>query len=162
MKHPGATVELLATTSLDWTWKILVPIDPARFYPKFGPIPATIAVREQSGPWDSVGQTRKLVLSDGGHVIETITDVEKPHAASAFFAYELTDFQKLFKVLVDHARAEWTYTEQPGGTLVHWTYTFVPRRGWGWAVSLIVRLWWGSYMGAVLPEIVHEAERLEP
>ena len=162
MNAPSATVELLATTPLDWTWSILVPIDPARFYPKFGPIPATVAVREQSGPWDSVGQTRKLMLADGGHVIETITDVEKPQAGSAFFAYELTDFQKLFKLLVDHGRAEWTYTETPDGTLVHWTYTFVPRKNRGWAVGLIVRLWWGRYMSEVLPEIVHEAERLAP
>jgi len=149
---------MLATTPLDWTWNVLVPIDPSRFYPKFGPIPATVAVREQSGPWDVVGQTRKLILADGGHVIETITDVEK----EAFFAYELTDFQKVFKVLVDHARAEWTYTETPDGTLVHWTYTFIPRANRGWAVSLIVRLWWGSYMRNVLPEIIHEAERLAP
>ena len=149
---------MLARTPLDWTWNVLVPIDPARFYPKFGPIPATVAVREQSGPWNVVGQTRKLILADGGHVIETITDVEE----QAFFAYELTDFQKLFKLLVHHARAEWIYTEEPNGTRVHWTYTFVPRRGWGWAVGLIVRLWWGSYMREVLPEIVHEAERLAP
>ena len=149
---------MVAATPLQWTWDVLTPIDPTRFYPKYGPLPATIAVREQTGPWNVVGQTRKLMLSDGGHVVETITDVEH----NAFFAYELTDFQKLFKLLVNHARAEWTYTEQPNGTLVHWTYTFVPRRGWGWAVGLIVRLWWGSYMREVLPEIVHEAERLAP
>jgi hypothetical protein len=149
---------MLATTPLDWTWNILVPIDPARFYPKHGPIPATIAVREQTGPWNVVGQTRKLLLADGGHVIETITDVEN----EAFFAYELTDFQKVFKLLVDHARAEWTYTEKADGTLVHWTYTFYPRKNWGWAVGLIVRLWWDPYMRQVLPEIVHEAERLAP
>ena len=158
MSAPSATVELLASTPLDWTWSVLVPIDPARFYPKHGPIPATIAVREQTGPWDVIGQTRKLLLADGGHVIETITDVEK----EAFFAYELTDFQKLFKLLVHHARAEWTYTAQPGGTLVHWTYTFYPRRRWGWLLTLIVRLWWGPYMHRVLPEIVHKAERLAP
>jgi hypothetical protein len=155
---PHATAEMLAKAPLDWTWSVLVPIDPSRFYPKHGPIPATIGVREQSGPWDTVGQTRKLLLADGGHVIETITNVEPNH----FFAYELTDFQKLFKRLVDHARAEWTYTEQPDGTLVHWTYTFYPHKRWGWAVALIVRLWWDPYMRQVLPEIVHEAERLAP
>jgi len=149
---------MLATTPLDWTWTVLVPIDPSRFYPKFGPIPATVAVREQTGPWHIVGQTRKLILSDGGHVVETITDVRP----NAFFAYELTEFQKAFKLLVDHARAEWTYTETADGTLVQWTYTFVPRKNRGWAVGLIVRLWWGSYMRSVLPEIVHEAERLAP
>ena len=33
---------------------------------------------------------------------------------------------------------------------------------WGWAVGIIVRLWWDPYMRQVLPEIVHEAERLAP
>lgn len=148
---------MVAATPLTWTWDVLTPIDPTRFYPRFGPLPATVAVRDQSGPWNTVGQTRTLVLSDGGHVIETITDVT-PHA---FFAYELTDFQKLFKRLVDRARAEWTYTVAPaGGTLVHWTYTFYPRKRSGWLVGLIVRLWWEPYMRSVLPHIVHEAERL--
>lgn len=162
MNHPSAAAEMLATTPLQWTWDVLTPIDPTRFYPKHGPIPATIAVRDQTGPWDAVGQTRTLLLADGGHVVETITDVEKPVGEQGFFAYELTDFQKAFKPLVDHARAEWTYTAEPGGTLVHWVYTFVPRRGWGWAVAIIVRLWWDGYMRQVLPEIVHEAERLAP
>ena len=140
MTNPGATVELIASTPLEWTWDVLTPIDPARFYPRFGPLPATIKVTHQSGPWNTIGQTRRLELSDGGHVIETITDVE-PHS---FFAYELTDFQKIFSRLVDHARAEWTFTAVPEGTLVHWTYTFFARKRWGWLVALIDRMY-GSH-----------------
>jgi hypothetical protein len=156
MSVPSATVEMVAATPLQWTWDILTPIDPSRFYPRFGPIPATVAVREQTGPWNVVGQSRMLMLSDGGHVVETISDVDE----NAFFAYNLTDFQKLFKRLVDHARAEWTFSEHEKGTLVQWTYTFTPRKRWGWAVALIVRFAWDPYMRQVLPEIVHEAERL--
>ena len=149
---------MVARTPLQWTWDVLTPIDPTRFYPKYGPLPATVAVREQTGPWNVVGQTRTLLLSDGGHVVETITDIERYE----FFAYELSDFQKLFKRLVDHARAEWTFTPVDGGTLVHWTYEFFPNKRWGWLVGLIVRFWWDPYMRSVLPEIVHEAERLAP
>jgi hypothetical protein len=156
MSNPGAAAEMVASTPLEWTWDVLTPIDPTRFYPRFGPLPATVAVREQTGPWNVVGQTRRLLLSDGGHVFETITDVEKYE----YFAYELSDFQKAFKRLVDHARSEWTFTAVDNGTLVHWTYEFFPRRRWGWLVSLIVRFWWDPYMRSVLPEIVHEAERL--
>ena len=156
MGKARATVEMVADTSLEWTWEVLTPIDPSRFYPKFGPIPATVAVREQTGPWNVIGQSRKLILGDNGHVVETITDVDEPN----FFAYELTDFQKLFKLLVDHARAEWTFTEVEDGTLVSWTYEFFPRPRWGWAVRLIVARAWEPYMRQVLPEIVHEAERL--
>lgn len=149
---------MLASTPLDWTWSIIVPHDPTRFYPKFGPIPAVYAVREQEGPWGTVGQSRKLLLSDGGYVVETITDVEP----QSFFAYELTSIQRGFKQLVESARAEWCYSEHADGTNVRWSYTFVPRRGRGVIVRLIVRLWWGRYMHNVLPELVHEAERLAP
>ena len=143
---------------MEWTWEVLTPIDPSRFYPKFGLIPATVAVRDQTGPWNEVEQTRTLLLSDRGSVVETITDVEKP----GFFAYELTEFTKLFKVLVHHARAEWRFTPDSEGTRVDWTYAFTARKGWGLAVTLIVRLAWEPYMRHVLPEIIHEAERLAP
>lgn len=156
MSKASATVEMVAGTSLEWTWDVLTPIDPARFYPRFGVIPATIGVKEQTGPWNVVGQSRMLELGDGGHVIETITDVQQP----TFFAYELTDFQKVFKVLVDHARAEWTFTPVEGGTLVSWSYEFFPRARWGWLLNIIVARAWEPYMRSVLPEIVHEAERL--
>jgi hypothetical protein len=156
MSKARVTVEMVAGTSPEWTWQVLTPIDPTRFYPKFGIIPATVAVRDQSGPWNTVGQTRTLVLSDGGHVVETITDVVEPR----FFAYELTNFQKAFKLLVDHARAEWTFTPVDGGTRVTWTYEFVPRKRWGWLLGIVVARAWEPYMRSVLPEIVHEAERL--
>src|SRR6188768_2015376 len=103
---------MLAETGIQWAWDVITPIDPARFFPKHGVIPATVAVREQSGPWNVVGQSRRLHLADGGSVVEHITDVSEPH----YFAYELTEFQKLFKLLIDHARGEWTFTEQEGGT----------------------------------------------
>ncbi len=156
MTASSATVELLASTKLQWTWDVLTPIDPARFYPKYGPLPAVQAVRDQTGPWSVVGQSRTLHLSDGSTVTETITDIEQP----SYFAYELTAFTRLFGRLVDHANAEWSFEEKPNGTLVTWTYTFHPRKRWGWAVSAIVRLFWDPYMRQVLPEIVHEAERL--
>jgi len=156
MSKARATVELVAGTSLAWTWEVLTPIDPTRFYPRFGIIPATVAVRDQSGPWNVVGSTRTLLLSDGGRVVETIIDVVEP----TFFAYELTEFSKVFKVLVDHARAEWTFTEVEGGTHVSWSYEFFARKGWGWVLGVIIARAWEPYMRSVLPEIVHEAERL--
>jgi hypothetical protein len=151
----SASASGIAKASLEKTWEIAQPITPVGFYPKFGPIPATIEVRDQSGDWQSPGQTRQLMLADGGWVIETTKVVERPY----FFAYELTDFQKLFGVLVDHARAEWTFTAVDGGTRIDWTYTFFPKPRGGAAVALIVRLFWSRYMTSVLPGILAEVER---
>jgi hypothetical protein len=152
----AAVAELTARASPIQTWSIATPLTPVGYYPKSGLLPAVIEVRDQTGSWDKPGQTRQLMLSDGGWVIEHTTDVEP----DGFFAYDLTDFQRVFKRLVDHARAEWTFTAVDGGTNIHWSYTFFPlNAGARLVLALIVRLLWGPYMKKVLPRIVAEVER---
>lgn len=151
----SATASAVAASTPKRAWGISGPIDPTRFYPKFGPLPAVVEVRDQSGSWDAPGRTRRLVLSDGSSVIETITDAKSP----GYFAYELSDFTKLFGVLVAGARAEWTFERIAEGTRITWTYTFRGLPGRAWIVKLIVRLWWARYMRRVLPPIAREVER---
>ena len=152
-----AIAELTANASRTQTWNTATPLTPVGYYPKSGLLPAVIEVRDQSGAWDKPGQTRQLLLSDGGWVREKTTNIE-PHD---FFAYNLTDFQKIFKRLVSYARAEWTFSDADEGTLIHWSYTFVPlNAGAAPVLGLIVRLLWGPYMRrVVLPKIVAEVER---
>jgi len=151
-----AIAELVASASRTQTWNVATPLTPVGFYPKSGLLPAVIEVRNQTGKWDAPGQTRQLMLSDGGWVIEHTMNVEP----NDFFAYNLTDFQKVFGALVDHARAEWTFTDVPGGTNIRWSYTFVPKNSLAKPVlAAIVRLLWGPYMRRVLPGIVAEVER---
>jgi hypothetical protein len=150
-----AIATLVARSALAATWDVATPLTPVGFYPKSGALPAVNAVADQPATWDTPGQTRQLLLSDGGSVIEHITDVRRPD----FFAYDLTDFQKLFGRLVEHARAEWTFAAVDGGTSIHWSYTFFPRPGARIVLALIVRLLWAPYMRRVLPGIVAEVER---
>ena len=166
----GASAEGVAQASLEHTWNVAVPLAPPGFYPKFGPLPAVTEVRDQSGAWDAVGQTRTLLLSDGGSVVETITDYRR----GEFFGYELTEFQKLFGKLVSGARAEWSFSTVPlvaepkaaadagtaaaTGTRIHWSYTFFPKRGMALIVGAIVALFWAPYMRRVLPGIIAHVE----
>jgi len=151
----GATVQATAAADVTHTFDILTPIDPSRFYPRFRVVPAVVSVTDQTGNWDAVGQTRTLHLSDGSTVRETTTDVQRP----GFFAYELTDFTKVFGPLVDHARAEWRFEAADEGTRITWSYTFFGRRGRGWIVGLIVRLAWAAYMRRVIVGLVQEVGR---
>ena len=151
----SATAVQMAAATPKEAYDISGPLDPTKFYPKSGALPAVVEVRHQTGPWDVVGQTRMLMLSDGGHVIETITDTDSP----TYFAYELSDFQKLFGALVSGARAEWRFEREAGGTSIRWTYTFFAKPGRGWAVALIVRVLWAPYMRRVLPPIAWEVSR---
>jgi hypothetical protein len=151
-----AIAEHTAAANRTQTWNTATPLTPVGYYPKSGLLPAVLEVRDQTGNWDKPGQTRKLLLSDGGSVIEHTTNVE-PYG---FFAYNLTDFQKIFGKLVDHARAEWTFSEVEGGTSIHWSYTFFPKSGPARPIlATIVKLLWGPYMHTVLPRIVAEVER---
>jgi hypothetical protein len=140
----------------DRTFAILTPSDPTRFYPRFGPIPATVRVDDQTGAWDAVGQSRKLTLSDGGTLIERIQVVEKPRR----FEYRLTDFTGFFGKLVAFAESEWDFDAATEGTRVRWTYTFHAQPKRGWIVRLIVVLFWSRYMKKVLPALMDEVRRL--
>lgn len=152
----SASAEGVTRADIDRAWAVGTPMTPVGYYPRFGPLPAVVEVRDQTGPWDAAGQTRQLMLSDGGSVIEHLVTVARPA-----FVYELSDFQKLFGRLVAGARAEWDYTGVDGGTRVRWTYTFFARPGIVPAVALtaIVRLFWAPYMKRVLPGILAEIDR---
>lgn len=152
----SASADALVRTTAKQAYELSCPLDPTQFYPRFGPLPAVVDVRDQSGEWNTVGRTRTLLLSDGGHVVETITDTE----VSTLFGYELAEFQKLFGTLVSGARAEWRFEPRSSGSIIRWKYTFFARPARGWIVQLIVRLWWARYMRRVLPPIAREIERL--
>ncbi len=122
--------------------------DPARFYPRWGVLPAVVEVRHQTGPWDAAGRTRTLVLSDGGTLVETLVSAEEP-----LFAYELSAFTGLFGRLVAGGRSEWRVVREGAGSSIAWTYAFTPLPGRGAIVAAIVRLAWGPYMRRVLPRI---------
>ncbi|MBG6107090.1 SRPBCC family protein [Frigoribacterium sp. CG_9.8] len=150
-----ASTELLATATLEHAWRIATMHTPVGLYPKAGLLPAVVEVRDQTGDWDSAGQTRQLMLSDGGSVIERTTNVDRLE----FFAYNLTDFQRIFGVMVQSARAEWTFSKAPNGTLIRWRYTFYSTPGYGLPLAAIIKFLWAPYMDRVLPGIVTEIER---
>ncbi|MGV8895940.1 MAG: SRPBCC family protein [Rhodoglobus sp.] len=154
---PGTSATAVAITQANpkQAYEISGPLDPTKFYPASGLLPAVVAVKDQSGTWDTIGRTRTLKLSDGGQVVETITNTDSP----TYFAYELSNFTKLFGTLISGARAEWRFERVELGTRISWTYTFFGRPGRGWVVGLIVKLLWGPYMNKVLPPIASEVSR---
>jgi hypothetical protein len=129
--------------------------DPTKFYPRSGVLPAVVEVREQTGGWDAAGQTRIIVLSDGGTVFETLRSATAP-----LFSYDLTHFTGLFGILVAGAHSDWTVVREGGKSAISWTYSFTSRPGRGFIVAALVRLAWGPYMRRVLPAIAASTERV--
>lgn len=126
----------------------LLAHNPTRFYPKSGVLPGVAEVRDQTGAWVAAGQTRTLVLTDGGTVKETLTAAAEP-----LFAYDLSTFTGFFGMLVAAGRSEWRVTPSRTGSSIVWTYTFTAKPGRGFIVATIMRLAWAPYMRKVLPAI---------
>lgn len=169
----GSTAELVAGAEALRAWTIALQTPPTEFYPRFGPLPAVVGVVGQPDTWDVVGYTRTLQLSDGGTLVETITD----SVPGEFFAYDLSRFTGVLGRLVSGGRAEWTFTAAgsggsdasggpgaagPGGsaatTGIRWRYRFFPLPGRAPLVRAIVGLFWAPYMRRVLPVIVKAVE----
>jgi hypothetical protein len=155
-RSAGSSVEGIAPAPADFSWDVALQTPPPAFYKRFGPLPAVVGVQNQPETWDKAGYTRTLLLSDGGSVVETVTDSER----GAFFGYDLSEFQKLFGHLVEGARAEWTFTPDGAGTRIRWSYEFHAKPGRAWIVRAIVSLFWARYMRRVLPSIISDIEAL--
>ncbi|KQS17376.1 SRPBCC family protein [Frigoribacterium sp. Leaf186] len=153
----SASTARVVAAALDDTWRVATPLTPVGFYPRAGVIPAVVAVHDQTGPWDAVGRTRRLELSDGSSVVESLVRVEP----DGVFVYELSRFTGLLGRLVTGGRADWSYSSTPNGrTRVDWTYSFFARPGRGLIVRGIVRFAWAPYMRRVLVGIAREVERV--
>ncbi|MBN9607478.1 MAG: SRPBCC family protein [Actinomycetales bacterium] len=153
----SASAEAIAPAPPAATFAVVAPADPARFYPRFGPLPAVTAVPGWDGRWDAPGQTRRLELSDGSSVVEHL-DVVEPET---HVAYHLDSFTGLFGRLVERAEADWRFApEASASTRIRWSYRYIARRGFGPIVAAIVRLFWAPYMRRVLPGLVAEVARV--
>lgn len=136
------TVHGTARAPVEIAFDVIVPIELRTIFPGFGPLPAVIGTRDQSGEWDHVGASRVVRLGDGSEVDERITAYERP----GYFAYCVGPFKSApLRYLVVDACGEWWFTPfEKASTAIRWTYTFRTRRYAAPLVRwLIARLWRG-------------------
>jgi hypothetical protein len=96
---------------------------PTLFRRWYGPIPPIRAVLDQTGEWETVGQTRTVNLVGGGSMREELTSVDAPRS----FGYTLTDVKGPLAPLVRRVEGEWIFTPAGTGTEVTWRWTIHPR-----------------------------------
>jgi hypothetical protein len=130
----------------------------ARFIPirledilhRFGPVPAVVGTSGQTGPWDVVGSSRTVHLSDGSTAHERVTACETPR----YFAYTVSDVTSPIRVLTREARGQWWFDAAGDATEVRWTYAFEARSA---ATALLLRpivaLAWRGFMRAALDRL---------
>jgi hypothetical protein len=114
-----------------------VPL-PYLFEHRYAAIPPVKAVRDEPPAWGEVGQSRTIVLGDGGTILETITEVDRPNA----FGYELTDISGPMKPLAASIDGRFAFEHAGTGVRVTWSWRIHPRGRLGsTAMPLFARMW---------------------
>jgi hypothetical protein len=123
---------------------------PRIFSRRYGPIPPIREVRDQTGgEWGTVGQSRRILLSDGGAMTERLTTVDRPSA----FGYRISDLSGPFKALISSLDGEWAFEPAGTGTRITWTWTLQAASSLGsYALPVFARLWRG-YARQALEEV---------
>jgi hypothetical protein len=136
------TVQTRTTLAPRDAFRLNVPIDLSVVFKGWGPFPGVRGVKNQTGAWDGVGQSRNPELTDGSTAAERLTEYTAPSS----FAYEVTGFTNALRRLIEGVRGEWTFTPDGDGTLIRWTYEFKPLPGRMFLMRRIVAPLWQQYM----------------
>lgn len=111
-------------------------------------IPPIKAVRGQVGEWGTVGQSRTIVLADGGTMLETLNQVERPHS----FGYTISEVTGAMKPLVVSAVGEWAFEAAGTGTRITWTWQLTPTSA-GRLVMPVFGAMWSGYARKALAQL---------
>jgi hypothetical protein len=121
---------------------------PYVFAHRYAAIPPVTQVRDQ-GAWTTVGETRTIVLGDGGTILETLTEVDRPHA----FGYRLTDITGPLKPLATSIDGRFTFEPAGTGVRITWTWTVHPRGRLGAAAMPLFGRMWRPYARTALDRL---------
>ena len=137
---------------IETVFDVFMPIDLTTIMLGYGPLPAVSAIEDQSGAWDSVGESRIVRLADGHGMLETLTRVDRPKG----FAYTLSSLTNVLRLLVHRFHGTWAFEDisletEPSVVRATWRYEFDVRsritRPIAW---LILTRFWRPYMEGAL------------
>jgi hypothetical protein len=149
----------MATVTLSQSRAVPVPVDEAfdRVLPhpltkifrrRRLAIPPVKDVRDQTGEWGTVGQTRTIVTADGGTVLETLTSNDRPRS----FGYTISDVRGPMKPLIASADGRWTFEPAGTGTRITWAWEVTPTAA-GRVVMPAFGAMWRGYARQALEEV---------
>jgi polyketide cyclase/dehydrase/lipid transport protein len=122
---------------------------PVIFRRRYGPIPPIKEVRQQTGPWETPGQTRTVVLRGGGSMREELTRIDPPRS----FGYRLTDIKGPLAPLVGGIDGEWLFTSAATGTEVTWRWSLHPKSALAAPLLPVFGRLWQGYARQALEQL---------
>lgn len=130
--------------------RVLIAPLPQIFSRRFVAIAPITSVSGQEGEWGAaVGQTRTITLSDGGTVLETLTELEPPH----HFAYSISNVTGMLKPLVVAASGRWSFEPAGNGVRITWAWDVTPTERLGRAAMPIFGKLWSGYARQAMEQI---------
>jgi hypothetical protein len=121
---------------------------------RVGPVPAVVETRDLTGPWDTPGSSRTVVLGNGQTVSETVVVWLRPLR----FDYRVEGFGRPLGWMADYAIGSWWFEPAGRSSRFHWTYAFHARGFWTRLPLLVfVKTFWGRYMEACADRLVELA-----
>ena len=142
--------------STERAWGVLTTPLERIFTRRFAGIPPVRGVRDQDGEWGRVGQTRTVLLTDGGTMREELASVE----AGREFGYRIDGVTGPMKALVSSVEGRWAFTPAGTGVRITWAWTVHPAHAFT-APALPVFGWmWRGYARQALEQL--ETLLLEP
>lgn len=120
-------------------FETVIPVDLAAIFLGYGPLPAVTGTRDQVGDWNAAGNTRTVLLKDGGVMTEELTRVEHPGRCE----YRVQPEKGLLKHVVQHIDGRFLFEPAPNGagSVIDWTYSFTPKPGRRPVLLLLAPLW---------------------
>jgi hypothetical protein len=99
--------------------------------------------------WGTVGQTRTVVLADGGSVRETLVSVDRPHG----YTYLIDEIHGRLRPFVRTVDGAWSVTPEGSGSRVGWAWTLHPATPPGRLTMNVIGNMWKGYADRALAEL---------
>jgi len=122
---------------------------PEVFSHRYAAFPPVREVTDQPDGWGTVGQTRTILLADGGSTRETLTSVDRPHS----YAYLLDEIHGPLRPFVRTVDGIWSVTPEGTGARIGWAWTLHPKAAPARLTMNVIGRMWRGYADRALIEL---------
>lgn len=119
------------------------------FVRRYAAFPPVREVRDQTGDWDAVGQSRTVVLGDGGTLRETLTSIDRPYG----FGYLLDDIHGALRPFVTRIEGQWSVTPEGQGARIGWAWSLTPAAPPARLTMTVIGRMWQGYADRALRRV---------
>lgn len=117
------TIDAAVSVPPEKSFDYIVPVDLSHIFHRHLLIPG-VQRTDEAQPWFTPGLARTVYFQDGSTAREELLEVVPPKS----FAYRITNFTGVNKLLLARIDGVWQFTRRDdGGTAIVWTYSLVPR-----------------------------------